>query len=192
MKYRIAALLKLKHSWYVQAYQRTVESSNLQEKVSGIIRLKVLASSTDVLASARLSTCIAKLKLCGPRLACIAQHGSAGAKMLCSSGWHSVPRCCSQFACTALHDMCWWQESSQDNGCYIALKDLFLKCRCSTRTLTLVTCQRQRRLSRYSQCHQFTPSKPYLRSRWAAFLKEIGIHVPEPWMCTKYTAVAAL
>ncbi len=45
----MAAFLKLKHPWYVQAYQRTVESSNLREKVSGIIRLKVLASSTDVL-----------------------------------------------------------------------------------------------------------------------------------------------
>jgi len=63
-----------------------VESSNLQEKVSGVIRLKVLASSTDVLAMAGLSTCISSLKLCGPELACIAQHGVAGAKMLCSSG----------------------------------------------------------------------------------------------------------
>ncbi len=28
---------------YLQAYQRLVESSNLQEKVSGVIRLKVAA-----------------------------------------------------------------------------------------------------------------------------------------------------
>ncbi len=70
----MAAVSKLKHPWYVQAYQRTVESSNLQEKVSGVIRLKVRASSTDVLASARLSTCILSLNMCGPQLACFAQQ----------------------------------------------------------------------------------------------------------------------
>lgn len=34
---------------HMQAYQRTVESSNLQDKVSGVIRLKVWLLFTEVL-----------------------------------------------------------------------------------------------------------------------------------------------